>query len=82
MNILRRGFRGFSLAAAAGCMAGCVADDGYTGPAITLTGGYQGVTFGVTFPGRLPRQPTPAEEAAAILSIRGLPNDAKQPVIP
>jgi hypothetical protein len=82
MKYLRQSLRGFSLAVAAVCMAGCVAD-GYTGPAITLTGGYQGFTFGVTLPGRLPRQPSPVEEAAAILSIRGLPaTDAKQPIFP
>lgn len=78
---LARGFRGFALAAAAACLAGCVIDD-YTGPAITLTGGYQGVSVGVTFGGRsAPRQPTPVEEAAALLAIKGLPAEgAKQPI--
>ncbi len=77
---LGQGFRGFALALAAACMAGCVIDD-YTGPAITLTGGYQGLTLGVTLGGRAPRQPNPVEEAAALLSIKGLPAEgAKQPI--
>lgn len=68
------------LALAAGCMAGCVVDD-YHGPAITLTGGYEGVTLGVTLGGRLMRQPSPVEEAASLLSARGLPEtSAKQPI--
>lgn len=77
---LARGFRGFALASAAACLAGCVIDD-YTGPAITLTGGYQGLSLGVTLGGRAPRQPNPVEEAAALLAIKGLPaEDAKQPI--
>jgi len=62
-------------------MAGCVVDD-YAGPAITLTGGYQGITLGVTLGGRQPRQrPNPVEEAMALLSIQGLPADHdKQPI--
>lgn len=76
---LGRGFRGFALALAAACLAGCVVDDW---PAITLTGGYQGFEIGVALGGRQkPRAPEPLAEAAALLSIQGEPAvSAKQPI--
>ena len=73
--------RGFALALAV-LMPACVVDN-YAGPAITLSGGYQDWSLSVTLLGRpKPKpQPDPVAEAAALLSVQGLPApDPKQPI--
>lgn len=80
-TILRPVFGGL-LALAAGCMAGCVSTN-WTGPAITLSGGFpNGMAFGFSLPGYTPPpSPSPVEEAMALLSVPGRPApDPKQPI--
>lgn len=85
-RFLGKGLRGFSLALAAGCMAGC-ALEGYTGPAITLTGGFQDWSIGVELRGRTrpePPEKSPEEQAleyaAKRLSELQPEGGGKQPV--
>jgi len=64
-------------------LQGCTAT-GFQGPSIAVTGGFpSGLTFGFSLPGYSPVEASPLAEAAALLSIQGLPErDPKEPILP
>lgn len=83
MKLSGRCFRGFAAVLAAGWSVGCVSLEGYTGPSITLSGGYQDWTVGVTLLRKEPARKEPLQEVVDLLAKTGHGPDepsAKQPI--